>query len=192
MVRDPVLMRKLFRFETIDVLVAMGLAGLINGAMLIMAASAFHRGGLHSVGTLEEAHKTLQPLLGHAASWIFALSLLIAGLSSATVGTRAGQVIMQGFLRRHIPVWLRRLVTMIPSLIVIGVGFDPTRTLVLSQVLLSFGLPFAVIPLVQFTRRKDLMGPLVNHRATTALAFAVAGLITLLNVYLIIQTLTGG
>jgi len=191
-VRDPALMRKLYRFEIVDVIVAMGLAGLINGAMLIMAASTFHRGGLHAVGTLEEAHRTLQPLLGHAASWIFALSLLIAGLSSATVGTMAGQVIMQGFLHRHIPVWLRRLVTMIPSLVVIAVGFDPTRTLVLSQVLLSFGLPFAVIPLVMFTRRKDLMGPLVNHRATTALAFVVAGLITLLNIYLIIQLLIGG
>ena len=123
---------------------------------------------------------------------LFALSLLIAGLSSATVGTMAGQVIMQGFLRRHVPVWLRRLVTMIPSLVVIAVGFDPTRTLVFSQVLLSFGLPFAVIPLVMFTRRPDLMGPLVNHRATTVLAFVVAGLITLLNAYLIIQMLTGG
>ncbi len=191
-VRDPVLMRKLFRFETIDVMVAMGLAGLINGAMLIMAASTFHRGGLQTVGTLEEAHRTLQPLLGRTAGWVFALSLLLAGLSSATVGTMAGQVIMQGFLRRHVPVWLRRLVTMIPSLVVIAVGFDPTRTLVFSQVLLSFGLPFAVIPLVMFTRRPDLMGPLVNHRATTVLAFVVAGLITLLNAYLIIQMLTGG
>ena len=190
--RDPVLMRKLFRFETIDVMVAMGLAGLINGAMLIMAASTFHRGGLQTVGTLEEAHRTLQPLLGRTAGWVFALSLLLAGLSSATVGTMAGQVIMQGFLRRHVPVWLRRLVTMIPSLVVIAVGFDPTRTLVFSQVLLSFGLPFAVIPLVMFTRRPDLMGPLVNHRATTVLAFVVAGLITLLNAYLIIQMLTGG
>lgn len=191
-VRDPVLMKRLFRFELIDVALAMGLAGLINGAMLVMAASTFHRGGLHSVGTLEEAHRTLEPLLGAAASWIFALSLLIAGLSSATVGTMAGQVIMQGFLKRHIPVWLRRLITMIPSLAVIALGLDPTRTLVISQVLLSFGLPFAVIPLVQFTRRKDLMGPLVNSRPTTVAAFAVAGLISALNVYLVIQTLTGG
>lgn len=191
-VRDPVLMKRLFRFELIDVALAMGLAGLINGAMLVMAASTFHRGGLHSVGTLEEAHRTLEPLLGASASWIFALSLLIAGLSSATVGTMAGQVIMQGFLKRHIPVWLRRLITMIPSLAVIALGLDPTRTLVISQVLLSFGLPFAVIPLVQFTRRKDLMGPLVNSRPTTVAAFAVAGLISALNVYLVIQTLTGG
>lgn len=191
-VRDPALMRRLYRFELVDVTVAMGLAGLINGAMLIMAASTFHIGGMHGVGSLEEAHKTLQPLLGHAASWLFALSLLVAGLSSATVGTMAGQVIMQGFLHRHIPVWLRRLVTMIPSLVVIALGLDPTRTLVISQVLLSFGLPFAVIPLVLFTRRKDLMGPLVNGRLTTIAAFAVAGLITALNVYLVIKTLAGG
>jgi manganese transport protein len=182
----------LFRFEIIDVVVAMGLASFINAAMLIMAASTFHQAGATSVGTLEEAHLTLTPLLGSAASTFFGLSLLIAGLSSSSVGTMAGQVIMQGFLHREIPVWIRRLVTMVPSLIVIFIGLDPTRTLVISQVLLSFGLPFAIIPLVMFTRRKDLMGLLVNRPITTAIATLFAILIILLNFYLLYQTVFGG
>jgi manganese transport protein len=191
-VRDPVQLRRLFRFEVVDVIVAMGLASLINAAMLIMAAATFFKQGATSVGTIEEAHRTLEPLLGSAASTIFALSLLASGLSSAAVGTMAGQVMMQGFIHRHIPAWIRRLVTMIPSLAVIALGFDPTRTLVLSQVLLSFGLPFAVIPLVLFTRRRDIMGVLVNRRITTVLASTVAALIIVLNVYLLYQTLFGG
>ncbi len=188
-VTDPQRLRRLFRFEIIDVVVAMGLASFINAAMLIMAASTFFQHGLTDVGTLEEAHRTLEPLLGKAASWVFGLSLLAAGLSSSSVGTMAGQVIMQGFLRRHIPVWIRRLVTMVPSLVIIAAGLDPTRTLVISQVLLSFGLPFAIIPLVLFTRRTDIMGVLVNRRVTTIAASTVAALIVLLNMYLLYQTL---
>jgi len=176
----------------IDVFVAMGMASLINGAMLIMAASTFHTQGLTHIGTIEEAYKTLEPLLGKASSAIFGISLLAAGLSSASVGTMAGQVIMQGFLHREIPVWLRRLVTMIPSLIVIGLGLDPTQTLVISQVLLSFGLPLAVIPLVMFTSRRDLMGVLINKRITTIAASFIAGLIVLLNLFLIYSTIVGG
>ncbi|MBI5894816.1 MAG: Nramp family divalent metal transporter, partial [Desulfobacterales bacterium] len=141
---------------------------------------------------IEEAHRTLEPLLGNWARWIFALSLLAAGLASTTVGTMAGQVVMQGFLERHIPIWVRRLVTILPALVVIFIGLDPTRTLVISQVVLSFGLPFAVIPLIQFSRRSDLMKELVNRRTTTALACVVAGLIVLLNLYLLYQTLWGG
>ena len=118
-------------------------------------------------------------------------SLLAAGLSSASVGTMAGQVIMQGFLKRHIPIWLRRGVTILPSVVVIALGIDPTRTLVISQVVLSFGLPFAVIPLVRFTRRRDLMGVLVNHRLTTAVSMGVAGLILALNAYLLYRTFQG-
>ena len=192
MVREPALLRRLFRFEVIDVGVAMGLASLINAAMLIMAAATFHTQGMTEVGTIEEAHRTLEPLLGQASSWIFAISLLVAGLSSASVGTMAGQVIMQGFLHRHIAPWLRRLVTMVPSLLVIAAGLDPTRTLVLSQVVLSFGLPFAIIPLIMFTRRADLMGVLVNRRRTTFLAVLVAALIVALNVYLLVQIFAGG
>ncbi len=191
-VKDPNQLKRLFRFETFDVLIAMGLASLINMAMLIMAASTFYNQGLTGIGTLEEAHRTLEPLLGPAASWVFAISLLASGLSSSSVGTMAGQVIMQGFLHRHIPVWIRRLVTMVPSLIVIAAGLDPTRTLVISQVVLSFGLPFAIIPLVLFTRRRDLMGVLVNKPVTTVLASLVAGVIVVLNIYLLYQTFFGG
>jgi len=191
-VRDAVRMRALFRFELWDVAVAMGIAGLVNAAMLIMAAATFHIHGHSDLATIEEAHRTLTPLLGSAASVVFAISLVASGLSSASVGTMAGQVIMQGFLRRGIPVWLRRLVTMLPSLIVIMLGLDPTRTLVISQVVLSFGLPFAVVPLVLFTRRGDLMGVLVNRRATTYVAALVAVLIVALNLYLIYGALFTG
>ncbi len=188
---SPAQKRKLYHFELVDVGVAMTVAGLVNAAMLIMAASTFFTGGLHEVGTLEEAHKTLQPLLGSAASTVFAISLLASGLSSSSVGTMAGQVIMQGFLHRHIPVWLRRTVTIAPSLIVIFLGLDPTRTLVISQVMLSFGLPFAVVPLVLFTARRDIMGILVNHKITTIVASVVAAIIIFLNLLLLYQTFFG-
>ena len=191
-VKDPSQRRRLFRYELLDVTIAMGVAGFVNAAMLMMAAATFHRAGMVDIASIEAAHMTLEPLLGKAARWIFGLSLLAAGLSSTTVGTMAGQVVMQGFLQRHIPIWLRRLVTILPSLIVIFMGLDPTRTLVISQVVLSFGLPFAVIPLIQFSRRPDLMGELVNRRVTTSAAVAAAGLIILLNLYLIYQTFIGG
>jgi manganese transport protein len=190
-VRDPVQLRRLFRFEVVDVVIALGLAGLINAAMLMMAAATFFRHGLHDVGTIEEAHRTLEPLLGSAASWVFAISLLASGLSSTSVGTMSGQIIMQGFLHHRIPIWIRRLVTMVPSLIVILIGLDPTRTLVISQVVLSFGLPFAIVPLILFTRRRDLMGVLVNRRLTTTLSITVAALIVALNMYLLYQTFFG-
>jgi manganese transport protein len=191
-VKNPLQMRRLFRYEVVDVTVAMGVAGLINAAMLMMAASTFHAQGMTTVGTIEEAHRTLEPLLGRAASWVFALSLLASGLSSSSVGTMAGQVIMQGFLHHSIPAWIRRLATMGPSLLVIFIGLDPTRTLVMSQVGLSFGLPFALIPLLLFTRRRDLMGVLTNRRITTLLLSLVAGLIVALNAYLLVQTFAGG
>ena len=183
--------RRLFRFELMDVCVAMGVADFVNAAMLIMAAATFHNAGLGHVATIEEAHITLDPLLGPAARWVFAISLLTSGLSSSAVGTMAGQVIMQGFLERHIPVWLRRLVTILPSLVVIFLGLDPTRTLVISQVILSFGLPFAVLPLAMFTRQRNLMGDLVNTRSTIAASWGVTALIVALNIYLLYQTLLG-
>ncbi len=191
-VSEPTQLRRLFRFEVADVLIAMSLAGLINAAMLIMAAATFFQQGLTNVGTIQEAHRTLQPLLGQAAGGVFAISLLASGLSSASVGTMAGQVIMQGFLQRHIPPWIRRLVTMVPSLIVIVIGLDPTRTLVISQVVLSLGLPFAVIPLIMFTHRRDVMGVLVNRRTTTVLLSVVAAVIVVLNLYLLHQIFFGG
>lgn len=138
--RDPIQLKRLFRFQIIDVVLAMGIAGMVNAAMLVMAASTFYEGGLREIASIEEAHKTLEPLLGSAASTIFAISLLASGLSSATVGTLAGQTIMQGFIQRTIPIWLRRGITMLPALIVIAIGLDPTRTLVVSQVVLSFGI----------------------------------------------------
>ena len=180
-------LKKLFHFQLLDVTIAMGIAGLVNGAMLIMASSTFHAQGLKNIGTIEEAYRTLTPLLGSAASTVFAISLLASGLSSSTVGTMAGQIIMQGFIHRNIPIWVRRAVTMTPSIIIIALGFDPTRTLVLSQVVLSFGLPFAIIPLVMFTRRKDVMGVLVNQKLTTIMAGIVTGLIVTLNIFLLYQ-----
>jgi manganese transport protein len=180
--------RRLFRFTRIDVVIAMSIAGFINIAMLVVAASTFYKSGLTHVESLETAHKTLAGLLGGSSSTLFALALLGSGLSSSTVGTLAGQVVMQGFIRRRIPVLLRRLVTMVPALVVIGVGLDPSRTLVISQVVLSFGIPFALIPLVMFTGKREIMGALVNHRGTTAVAAAVAALITALNIFLLYQT----
>ncbi len=189
--REPGQLRRLYRFERVDIAIAMGIAGLVNMAMLITAAAAFHTGGFSNVGSIEEAYLTLQPLLGRAAGVVFALALLASGLSSSSVGTMAGQVIMQGFIRRHVPAWLRRLVTMTPALVVIAIGLDPTRTLVLSQVILSFGLPFAVIPLVYFTSQAKIMGVLVNRRATNVAATVVTALIVALNIYLLVQTLLG-
>src|SRR5438093_2881772 len=183
--------RRLYRYTKIDVIVAMSIAGVINMSMLVMAASVFFRSGLNDVDSLEGAHRTLNPILGGASSTLFALALLASGLSSSTVGTLSGQVVMQGFIQRRIPIFLRRLVTMLPALVVAGIGVDPSRTLVISQVVLSFGIPFALVPLVWFTSRRDLMGPLVNRRATTAIAALVAALISALNVFLLGQTFLG-
>ena len=188
-VKNPEKLRKLFHFEILDVTIAMGIASLVNMAMLIMAAATFYKHGYTNIATIEDAHLTLQPLLGKAASWIFAISLLASGLSSSTVGTSAGQVMMQGFLHKHIPVWLRRAVTIIPSIFVISIGLDPTRTLVISQVILSFGLPFAIIPLIIFTKKKELMGILVNKKFTTFITYIIAALIIALNLYLVYQIL---
>jgi manganese transport protein len=190
-VRDHEKMRRLFRFEVVDIIIAMGIAGAVNAAMLIMAASTFWESGMTHIATIEDAHLTLEPLLGAAAATIFAISLLASGLSSSTVGTLAGQVIMQGFVERSIPIWLRRTLTMIPALIVAWVGVDPTRTLVISQVVLSFGIPFALIPLVMFTRDKELMGPLVNRSTTTLVASIIAVIIVCLNGFLLWETFFG-
>ncbi|MBI2865557.1 MAG: Nramp family divalent metal transporter [Chloroflexi bacterium] len=188
----PALARRLFRLEVVDVVMAMGLAGLINGAMLVMAAATFHATGRADVASIEEAYQTLSPLLGNLAGMLFAISLLAAGLSSSTVGTMAGQVVMQGYLRRQIPVWIRRLSTMAPALIVIALSLDPTQTLVISQVVLSFGIPFALVPLVMFTSRREVMGELRNHGVTTSIAWLVAAVIVFLNLYLLWQTFRGG
>jgi manganese transport protein len=192
--RTPAQKRRIFRYELLDILIAMGIAGLVNAAMLMMAAATFWQTGIEITAESDiifEAFRTLTPLLGGAASIIFAISLLASGLSSSTVGTMAGQVIMQGFIHRQIPIWLRRLITMLPALVVIGFGIDATRALVLSQVVLSFGIPFALVPLVLFTRRRDLMGELVNRPLTTFAAGAVVTLIISLNLFLLYQTFLG-
>src|SRR5438876_3646171 len=180
--------RTLYRYTRLDVLFAMTIAGLINVSMLVIAATVFFGKGLHNVDSLDGAHKTLEPILGGASSVLFALALRASGLSSSTVGTLSGQVVMQGFLRRRIPLFVRRLVTMLPAFAVIGIGLDPSRTLVISQVILSFGIPFALIPLVVFTSRREVMGVLVNRKATVVAAAVVAGLISSLNVFLLAQT----
>ena len=186
--RDEGEARRLYRFTKIDVVIAMSIAGVINMAMLVVAAAVFFKTGLLHVESLEGAHRTLEPLLGTASSTLFALALIASGLSSSTVGTLAGQVVMQGFIRRKIPLTLRRGVTMLPAFVVVAIGLDPSRTLVISQVVLSFGIPFALIPLVMFTARPDVMGALVNHRITTAIAVVVAALISGLNILLLGQT----
>ncbi len=180
--------KRLMRYTRIDVVIAMTLAGLINMAMLVMAASVFFKSGLHDVDSLEGAHKTLAPIVGGASSTLFALALLGSGLSSSAVGTLSGQVVMQGFVARQIPLFVRRAVTMLPAFVVIGVGVDPSRTLVISQVVLSFGIPFALIPLVIFTSKRRLMGGLANARATVVAAACVATVIVSLNVFLLGQT----
>jgi manganese transport protein len=180
--------KTLYKYTRIDVLIAMAIAGLINMSMLVVAATVFFGSGLTNVESLEGAHRTLEPILGGASSVLFALALTASGLSSSTVGTMSGQVVMQGFIRRQIPLFVRRIVTMIPAFIVIGIGLDPSRTLVISQVVLSFGIPFALIPLVMFTSRKDVMGVLVNRRLTIVAACIVAALISGLNVFLLGQT----
>jgi manganese transport protein len=180
--------KRLMRLTKIDVMIAMAIAGLINMAMLVMAASTFFTTGHHGVESLEGAHETLKPLLGGASSELFAIALLFSGLSSSAVGTLAGQVVMQGFIRRQIPIFVRRVVTMAPAFVVIGLGTNPSRTLVLSQVVLSFGIPFALVPLVMFTARRDVMGALANARSTTVAAIVVAAGIIALNVFLLVQT----
>jgi manganese transport protein len=180
--------RRLLRFQRVDVLIAMGVAGVINMSMLIIAASLFHGSGLSDVDTIEGAYSGFQSMVGNEAALAFALALLASGFAASSVGTYAGQVVMQGFINRTIPLVLRRLVTMIPALIVLGFGLDPSRSLVISQVVLSFGIPFALVPLVLLTRRRDIMGAFANRRLTTVIASVVAAMIIALNVFLLVQT----
>jgi manganese transport protein len=183
--------RQLLRFQKIDVIMALGAAGLVNLAMLFVAASVFSRAGMGHEGSIQAAHAGLARLVGGGAALAFAIALLASGLSSSSVGTYAGQIVMQGFIDRRIPLFLRRGLTMAPAIVVLGLGLPPTGSLVISQVVLSFGIPFALVPLVWLTSRDDIMGPLVNRRLTTLAAAAVAGLIIVLNVYLLGVTIRG-
>ncbi|WHS99924.1 MAG: Divalent metal cation transporter MntH [Pantoea stewartii] len=176
----------------LDVAIAMTIAGFVNLAMMATAAAAFHFSGHSGIAELDQAYTTLQPLLGHAAATVFGLSLVAAGLSSTVVGTLAGQVVMQGFINFHIPLWVRRAVTMVPSFIVIWAGWDPTRVLVMSQVLLSFGIALALIPLLVFTGNRELMGEaLVNSRLMQNTGRIIVVLVVSLNIYLLVGQAMG-
>ncbi|MGI8580184.1 MAG: Nramp family divalent metal transporter [Solirubrobacteraceae bacterium] len=190
-VRDDGERRRVMKFLRLDVLIAMTVAGAVNIAMLVIAASLFHGSSLPGLDSLEGAYQGFRQLSGHGAALAFALALLASGLASSSVGTYAGQVVMQGFIARTIPLIARRAVTMAPALIVLAVGLDPSRALVLSQVVLSFGIPFALIPLVMLTSRRSVMGAFVNHRGTTIAAIVVAAVISVLNVFLLVQTFAG-
>jgi len=186
--RDDGERRELLRFTRIDVLVGLGTAGLINLTMLVVAAELFGRTGRSDIDTIEAAHAGLGQLVGGGAALAFAVALLASGLSSSSVGTYAGQVVMQGFIQRRIPLLLRRGLTMLPALVVLGLGLSPTDSLIVSQVVLSFGVPFALVPLALVTRRRDVMGTFVNRPGTTAALSGVAALIIALNVVLLWET----
>jgi manganese transport protein len=180
---------RVLRFERLDVIVALGIAGVVNMAMLAVAAKLLHQTGHTGVNTITQAHSEFARLAGGGAALAFSVALLASGASSSSVGTYAGQVVMRGFVGLNIPLLARRLVTMLPAIAVLAVGLSPTAVLVLSQVVLSFGIPFALVPLVLLTSRRDVMGVHVNRALTTALAVAVAGVIVALNVFLIGQQL---
>ncbi|HLM85649.1 MAG TPA: Nramp family divalent metal transporter [Solirubrobacteraceae bacterium] len=178
---------RVLRFERMDVIIALGLAGLVNMAMLAVAAKLFHTPALSGLSTIGEAHAQFGHLVGGTAALAFAVALLASGASSSSVGTYAGQVVMAGFINIRIPLLLRRAVTMIPAIVVLAIGVSPTSALVLSQVVLSFGIPLALVPLVMLTCRRDIMGVHVNRRLTTILAWTCAGVISALNVFLLYQ-----
>ena len=182
--------RRIFRFEFIDIIIAMIIAGAINMSMLIIAAAVFHTQGV-VVEDLDVAYNGLKDILGPMAAISFGLGLLIAGLASSSVGTLAGDVVMQGFIQRKIPLYLRRAITMVPPLAIIASGVNATYALVLSQVVLSFGISFALVPLVMFTSKRDIMGSLVNHRITTVLGWFVVVVVVTLNIYLLWETIFG-
>ena len=182
---------KIYQFERWDVLIAMSIAGVINIAMLATFAATFHARGLLDVTTIEAAYRGLGRLLGRHADLLFGLGLLASGLSASSVGTMAGQIVMQGFIRRRIPLFLRRALTMVPALVVVGIGADPSRALVISQVILSFGIPFALVPLLLFCADRELMGTLANRRSTNGVAVAVAAVVIGLNLFLLVRLVTG-
>jgi manganese transport protein len=186
--RDVAERRQLLRFQRIDVLTALGAAGLVNLAMLFVAAAVFHNFGPVGADSITAAHAGLDQLVGGGAAVAFAVALLASGLSSSSVGTYAGQVVMAGFIGRRIPLYARRALTMLPALLVLGLGLPATGSLVISQVVLSFGIPFALVPLVTLTSRRDVMGALVNQTRTTVLAAAVTAVIILLNASLLALT----
>jgi manganese transport protein len=185
--RDDAERRRILSFEKVDVVIAMTLAGLVNISMVVVAAGLFNAVGLTGIDSIEGAYEGLRQTVSDNAATVFGVALLASGLASTSVGTMAGQVIMQGFIRRRIALNLRRLITLLPALVVLAVGLDPTRALVVSQVVLSFGIPFALIPLLVLARRREVMGALVNPAWLTAVASVLAALIIALNLFLLQQ-----
>ncbi|HEU4462165.1 MAG TPA: Nramp family divalent metal transporter [Solirubrobacterales bacterium] len=183
--------RRILRFEKVDVVLALSLAGLVNLSMMIVAAALFHTSGLTGVDTIDGAYEALQTLVSQQAATIFGIALLASGFASSSVGTMAGQVVMQGFIRRRIPLFLRRAITLAPALLVLAIGLDPTEALVGSQVVLSFGIPFALVPLLIIAADREVMGDLVNPRWLSALAGVLAALIISLNLFLLFEVFTG-
>jgi manganese transport protein len=189
--RDVSERRELLRFQRVDVAIAMSIAGFINLTMLVVASELFHDSGRTGVDTIEGAHAGIEALIGGGAALAFAVALLASGLSSSSVGTFAGQVVMQGFINFRINLFIRRAITMAPALIVLALGLDPSSTLVISQVVLSFGIPFALVPMILLTRNRAVMGELVNRSYTTVVAGIVAALIIGLNAFLLYETFFG-
>jgi manganese transport protein len=183
--------RRILRFEKIDVVIALALAGAVNLAMMVVAAALFHGGGLSGIETIEGAYQGLQSVGSPGAATIFGIALLASGFASSSVGTMAGQVVMQGFIHRQIPIFLRRAITLAPALLVLAIGVNPTDALIGSQVVLSFGIPFALVPLILIASKREVMGELVNPRRLTALAGVLAGLIIALNLFLLYEFVAG-
>ena len=189
--RDEDERRRILSFEKVDVVIAMTIAGVVNLSMMIMAAALFNKGGLAGIDSIEGAFSGLQQTVSGNAATIFGIALLASGFASSSVGTMAGQVVMQGFIRRRIPIFPRRAITLTPALVVLGIGLNPTDALVISQVVLSFGIPFALIPLLLVARRGDVMGSLANPGWLTVLAGTLGALIIALNVFLLQQVFLG-
>jgi manganese transport protein len=189
--RNPEERRQILRFEKVDVVIAMAIAGAVNLSMMIMAAGLFHNSGLVAIDSIDGAYDGLKQLVSPGAATVFGIALLASGFASTSIGTMSGQVVMQGFIRRRIPIFARRAITLAPALIVLGIGLDPTDALVGSQVVLSFGIPFALVPLVILAGRRELMGSLTNPPWLTALVSVLSALIISLNVFLLEQLFFG-
>ncbi|SIQ11644.1 manganese transport protein [Peribacillus simplex] len=180
--------KRIYRFELIDIVIAMLIAGAINAAMVIVSAALFHKNGI-LVEDLDVAYQQFGAMLGPSVAMFFGIGLLFAGLSSSSVGVMTGDVVMQGFIKRHIPIYLRRVITTVPPLLIILWGVNPSKALVMSQIVLSFGIAFALVPLIMFTSNEKIMGSLVNHKITSGIAWLIAVLIIGLNLFLLYETL---
>ena len=189
--RDAGERKRILGFEKVDVVIALSLAGLVNLSMMIVAAALFHTSGLTGVDSIDGAYEGLQQLVSDRAAMVFGIALLASGFASSSVGTMAGQVVMQGFIRRRIPIFVRRAVTLAPALLVLAIGVDPTDALVGSQVVLSFGIPFALVPLLIIASKREVMGDLVNPGWLSALAGVLAAMIIALNVFLLYEVFLG-